>query len=80
MTDQEKNTTKLVGKIAALSLLSIIALLPTIGVWIAAAAGVIGSIFGVVSIFNLLFEAYWIYGVYEYLFPKADDKSDVKSE
>ena len=70
MSEKVTKILTLVGKISAIVVLSLIALLTGAAVWHCAATGVLGVFWVVISVLNLGLSAFGIYKIARKLFPK----------
>ena len=71
MTYQNKETIVQFGRVALLIILCIVAIITSAGVWNGVASGVIDSFYGWVAGLNLILEGFYIYLLYQKLFPKV---------
>lgn len=80
MTESNKATLIQFGKVAALFLLGIIAIITSAGVWNGVHAGVIGSFYGWVAGLNLIAEGFGIWSLWKFLFKKAEPVKPVEEK
>lgn len=72
MTQSNKETLIHFGKIIALYLLGMIAIITSAGVWNGVHAGNIGSFYGWIAGLNLIVEGFGIWGFWKFLFKKSE--------
>jgi hypothetical protein len=72
MTQSNKETLVHFGKVVALFLLGMIAIITSAGVWNGVHAGAIGSFYGWVAGLNLIVEGFGIWSLWKFLFKKAE--------
>lgn len=80
MTESNKATLIQFGKVAALVLLGIIAIITSAGVWNGVHAGAIGSFYGWIAGLNLIAEGFGIWSLWKFLFKKAEPVKPVEEE
>lgn len=78
MTESNKETLIQFGKVVALGLVGIIAIITAAGVWNGVADDAIGSFYGWVAAINLVVEGFGVYALYKKLFPKPVKKEESK--
>ena len=78
MTESNKETLIHFGKVVALFLLGMIAIITSAGVWNGVHAGAISSFYGWVAGLNLVAEGFGIWSLWKFLFKKKEE--DVKVE
>lgn len=72
MTQSNKETLVHFGKVVALFLLGMIAIITSAGVWNGVHAGAIGSFYGWVAGLNLIAEGFGIWSLWKFLFKKTE--------
>jgi len=72
MTESNKETLIHFGKVVALFLLGMIAIITSAGVWNGVHAGAIGSFYGWVAGLNLVAEGFGIWSLWKFLFKKEE--------
>lgn len=72
MTQSNKETLVHFGKVVALFLLGMIAIITSAGVWNGVHAGAIGSFYGWVAGLNLIAEGFGIWSLWKFLFKKVE--------
>ena len=72
MTESNKETLVHFGKVVALFLLGMIAIITSAGVWNGVHAGAIGSFYGWVAGLNLVAEGFGIWSLWKFFFKKEE--------
>lgn len=80
MTESNKATLIQFGKVAALGLLGIIAIITSAGIWNGVHGGVIGSFYGWIAGLNLIAEGFGIWSLWKFLFKKSESVKPVEEE
>jgi hypothetical protein len=78
MTESNKETLIHFGKVVALFLLGMIAIITSAGVWNGVHAGAIGSFYGWVAGLNLVAEGFGIWSLWKFLFKKKEEAVKVE--
>lgn len=78
MTENNKETLIQFGKVVALGLVGIIAIITAAGVWNGVADDAIGSFYGWVAGLNLIAEGFGVWSLYKKLFPKKVDNKQTE--
>ena len=77
MNESNKKTLIEFGKVVALFLLGMIAIITSAGVWNSVHAGAIGSFYGWVAGLNLIAEGFGIWSLWKFLFKKKEEEKPV---